>query len=58
MVTIKVVDGPTSPPSRGMGDRIAKVVDASAGAEMIVLFSLAMVHTRDKRCLKANFKTQ
>lgn len=55
---IGVVDSFVSPPSKGIKDGVVKVVDASAGIDMIILFFLAMARIEDKKSLEANSKPQ
>lgn len=53
---VRAADGPTSAPSRGIGDEVVKVADASIRAGTIILFSLAMARTTSEWKPEANFK--
>lgn len=51
---VEIAEDPTSPPFKGTRDRVAKVTEASVGADMIVLFSLAMVGIEGKEKSEIN----
>lgn len=55
---IEATGCPASPPSGGSVKGMAKATDASVGVDVIVLFSLAIVQTKSKAVLKANFNPQ
>lgn len=50
--------GPVSPPFKGIVDGVAKVKDISMGANMIILFPLAMMRTKGEVKLKVNSNPQ
>lgn len=42
IVMVRAVDDPASPPSRGIGDGVANVMDALVRIDIIIIFPLAM----------------